>query len=152
MQRPKSLGTSASTRMIVTYVVAMVKTSSACADSYIGEYIVWLLAGGQGKPEGRSARPGRGERARGEPPLRSFQVPWFFWRSWPGRREKVPLCCYAFVPLCLRALPSRKTQIVPPTKSDVCPFVPLCLCALPPTKPRLQSRSQHAVGISSSCM
>ena len=54
--------------MIVTYIVAMVKTSSACADSYIGEYIVWLLAGGQGKPEGRSARPGRGERARGEPP------------------------------------------------------------------------------------
>ena len=58
--------------MIVTYIVAMVKTSSACADSYIGEYIVWLLAGGQGKPEGRSARPGRGEKARGEPPPSDF--------------------------------------------------------------------------------
>ena len=40
----------------------------------------------------------------------------------------------------------------PTIKSDPYAFVPLCLCALPPTKQRLQSRSQHAVGISSSCM
>ena len=42
--------------MLVTYVVAMVKTLSACADSYIGEYIVWLLEGGQGKAKRKVSR------------------------------------------------------------------------------------------------